>query len=146
MIKVKKLHDKAELPRYAHSGDSCFDLFATGDVSWEYDNGVLTATVPIGLAFEIEPEHTMFIFSRSGHGFNYGVTLANCTGVIDSNFRGEVKIKLTSHNRIFDIERGVKVAQACVIATPMQFFEVVDELSDSERGEKGFGSTDKEKL
>jgi len=141
MIKVKKLNEKAELPRYAHSGDGCFDLMSCGDVSWEYNNGILTATVPIGLAFEIEPEHTMFIFSRSGHGFNYGVTLANCTGVIDSNFRGEVVVKLTSHNRVFDIERGTKVAQACVIATPMQFFEVVEELSDTERGISGFGSS-----
>ncbi len=109
MIKVKKLNEKAELPRYAHDGDSCFDLFATGDVSWEYNNGILNATVPIGLAFEIPYGYTMFVFSRSGHGFKYGVTLANCTGVIDSTYRGEVVIKLTSHNRVFDIERGVKV-------------------------------------
>ena len=146
MIKVKKLNEKAELPRYAHDGDGCFDLFATGDVSWEYNNGILNATVPIGLAFEIPYGYTMFVFSRSGHGFKYGVTLANCTGVIDSTYRGEVVIKLTSHNRVFDIERGVKVAQACIIATPLQYFDVVEELSDSERGEKGFGSTDKEKL
>lgn len=145
MIKVKLLNDNAVLPHYAHDGDACFDLFATEDVKWSYDSGVLTATVGTGLAFEIPKGYTMFIFSRSGHGFKHGVTLANSTGVIDSTFRGEVMVKLTSHLHTFDIVKGTKVAQACIIETPKVFFEVVNELSETERGENGFGSTDKAK-
>ncbi len=140
MLKVKLLHPNATLPHYAHEGDGCFDLFAVEDVSWNYTNGIQTATVPLGLAFEIPVDYTMFVFSRSGHGFNYGITLANSTGVIDSTYRGEVEVKLTSHNRVFDIEKGTKVAQACVIHTPRQYFEIVQELSPSPRT-GGLGST-----
>ena len=87
--------------------------------------------------------YAMKIYSRSGHGFNYGVTLVNCTGIIDATYRGEVIVKLTSHHRTFDIVQGTKIAQACLVEVPKVFFEVVEELSDTERGSKGFGSTDK---
>lgn len=140
-MKIKKMNEKALLPRYAHEGDACFDLFAMEDVSWAYNNGILTATVPTGWAVEVPDGYAMKVYSRSGHGFNYGVTLANSTGIIDASYRGEIVVKLSSHNRTFDIERGTKIAQACLVEVPRVFFEVVDELSQTDRGEKGFGST-----
>ena len=141
MIKIKKLHVNAVLPHYATDGAGCFDLSSIENVKWEYNSGVLTALVKTGLAFEIPQGYTMFIFSRSGHGFKHGVTLANATGVIDADYRGEVMVKLSSHLHIFDIEKGTKIAQACIIETPRQYFEIVDELSETERGASGFGST-----
>ena len=140
-MRIKKLDPRAILMRYAHDGDACFDLFAIEDVPWDYNSGILTATVRTGWAVEVPEGYAMKIYSRSGHGFNYGVTLVNCTGIIDATYRGEVIVKLTSHHRTFDIVRGTKVAQACLVEVPKVFFEVVEELSDTERGEKGFGSS-----
>ena len=140
-MKIKKLDNRAILPRYAHEGDACFDLFAIEDVQWKYDNGILTANVRTGWAVEVPEGYAMKVYSRSGHGFNFGVTLVNSTGIIDATYRGEVIVKLSSHNRTFDIEYGTKIAQACLVEVPKVFFDVVDELSDSKRGASGFGST-----
>lgn len=139
-VKIKKLHPDATTPTYATMGSAGFDLCAVEE------GLVLPASAKIfstGLAFEIPEGHVMMLFSRSGHGFNHGVRLSNCVGVIDSDYRGEVKVKL--HNdRIdggFHVVKGSRIAQALVIALPSVGFEVCDELSDSERGIDGFGST-----
>lgn len=140
-MKIKKLDKRAILPRYAHDGDACFDLFAIEDVSWEYSNGVQTATVRTGWAMEVPEGYAMKVYSRSGHGFNYGITLANSTGIIDSCYRGEVIVKLSTMSRTFQVEYGTKIAQACLVEVPKVFFDVVDELSITERNESGFGSS-----
>lgn len=85
----------------------------------------------------------MMIYSRSGHGFKYGARLANCVGVIDSDYRGEVKVKLhvdfPCGFPLLGI--GARIAQAMIIPVPSVEFEAVDDLSDTERGTDGFGST-----
>ena len=82
------------------------------------------------------------IYSRSGHGFKNDVRLANCVGVIDSDYTGEVKIKLTIDNEEgFIVEHGSRVAQAMIIKLPSVQLVEVDELKTTERGANGFGST-----
>lgn len=138
--KIKKVHQDATTPTYATMGSACFDLYTV-------DEGLVlpasAKTFSTGLAFEIPEGHVMLLFSRSGHGFNHGVRLSNCVGVIDSDYRDAVRVKL--HNdRIdggFHVVKGSRIAQAMIIALPNVGFEVCNELSDSERGIGGFGST-----
>lgn len=135
-LKVKRLHPEAKLPVYATEGASCFDLSTLR--GGHVDNAM---TFPTGLAFEVPTGHVMLVFSRSGQGFNHDVRLANCVGVIDSDYRGEVKVKLTADRGAFNVMQGDRIAQAMVLPIQQFAFEEVDELSSSERGTGGFGST-----
>lgn len=139
-VKVKKLHPDARLPVYGTDGAACFDLAALDS---NYVAEESTARIRTGLSFEIPEGHVMLIFSRSGHGFKNNVRLANCVGVIDADYRGEVMVKLTkdSGHALFTIEPGDRIAQAMVIPFPRVTFEEVEELSSTERGTGGFGST-----
>lgn len=152
LINIKKLHPDAKTPVYATAGAGCFDLHAL-DVDGYY---ILGSNVhqgsPIvcrtGLAFEIPPGWVMLIFSRSGHGFNNDTRLANCVGVIDSDYRGEVRVKLTSDDFSEDdrklplfVKPGDRIAQAMLERAERVTFNVVEALSPTERGEGGFGST-----
>lgn len=142
-IKVKKVSEDAILPRYATDGSGCFDLF----YKEEYESDFFlfpTLEVSTGLSFEIPEGYVMLVFSRSGHGFKHDVRLSNCVGVIDSDYRGEVKVKLRADDsNLLDFNRGDAVAQAMIIPIPKVSFVEVGELSPTVRGEGGFGSTDK---
>jgi dUTP pyrophosphatase len=84
----------------------------------------------------------MLVFSRSGHGFNYLTRLANCVGVIDSDYRGTIAVKLVNDGGPpFTIKAGDRIAQGLIVPAPRIDFEVVSELEDTVRGEGGFGST-----
>ena len=133
-VKIKRLHNDAIEPSYATAGAACFDLHAV-DLK---ENGA----IGIGLAFEIPADHVMLIFSRSGMGFKHGVRLANCVGVIDSDYRGEVMVMLTNDRKSdFNISLGDRVAQAMIIPIPQVRFYVVDDLLKTARGSDGLGST-----
>ncbi len=138
-LKVKRLTDTAKLPTYAHDGDACFDLYAD-DVN-ETCGGTLF-TCDTGLSVEVPPGYAMMIYSRSGHGFKNNMRLANCVAVIDQGYHGQIKVKLT-HDRCiaYQPRRGDRIAQAMLIPVPLVTFEEVTELSDSERGDGGFGSS-----
>ncbi len=138
-LKVKKLHNNAILPQYATTGAACFDLHACETVV--YGSGK-SAVIDTGLGFEVPEGFVLLIYSRSGHGFNQGWRLANAVGVIDSDFRGSVKVKLVSDRApIESIQAGDRIAQAMLVAAPrVEFFEV-DQLSETLRGNGGFGST-----
>lgn len=141
-MKIKRMHEKAILPRYMTDGASGFDLFCYEDVVWETKGGVHVAEVYTGWAFEVEREHCMFLLSRSGHGRKQLTHLANCVGLLDFDFRGEALIILMCHLNVPPvIKEGTAIAQAVVLETPKMFFEVVNELSETERGASGFGST-----
>lgn len=147
-VKVKKLHPEAIMPRYATEGAACFDLHMCepGTEPLTMSGGaygsVRGATFDTGLAFEIPPGHVMLVFSRSGHGFNSDVRLANCVGVIDSDYRGEVKVRLAADtSRTLDLKHGDRIAQALVMPLTDVLLIEVDELSDTARGTGGFGST-----
>jgi dUTP pyrophosphatase len=165
MIKLKKLHENALLPKYQTEGAIAFDLHSTADIKWVqcdlsqlntdeetmvYLNNnfpenlpIFTAIVPTGLAIEL-PENTgMFLYPRSGWGFNFNIGLANGTGLIDSDFRGEIMIKLIAiaPKKLPNIKIGDRVAQATITKVEKPELCFVDELNDTERGTGGFGHT-----
>ena len=144
-VKVRKLREDALLPTYGTDGAACLDFKTSKRISrkdWEYEGDEYSYVVETGLSFEIPKNHVMLVFSRSGHGFKHSCVLANSTGVIDSDYRGEVKIKLVT-KRIFEIEEDGGVAQLIIIPYPTIMLTEVQELSDTSRGAGGFGSTDK---
>ena len=138
-LKVKRLTDTAKLPTYAHDGDACFDLYAD-EIDYKYS----TSIVSTGLAVDIPEGYALMIYSRSGHGFNHDTRLANCVGVVDSSFKGEIKVKLSCDGAMtYKPRRGDRIAQAMLIPVPVVTFEEVDSLSESDRGVGGFGSSEK---
>lgn len=133
------LTDGAELPRYAHDGDAGFDLCITKDVRLEPN---ASAVCGLGFACEIPSDCVGLVFPRSGLGAHYGVTLRNSVGVIDSGYRGEVCAPLVnlSCDTVF-LPKGSRVCQMVVVPfVPCDMHEV-DNLTDTERGADGFGST-----
>ena len=148
VLKIKKLHPDAILPIYATPGAACFDLYALLPDHLNRRtialNNMAPCIVRTGLAFEIPAGWSMLIFSRSGHGFKGDVRLANCVGVIDADYTGEVMVKLTSdavHEWDFLISHGDRIAQAMLVQIPQVQMLEVDALSETERGAGGFGST-----
>ena len=138
-LKIKRLTDTAKLPTYAHDGDACFDLYAD-DINYKYCTFIITT----GLAVDIPEGYALMIYSRSGHGFNHDTRLANCVGVVDSSFKGEIKVKLSCDGLMtYKPRRGDRIAQAMLIPVPVVTFEEVYSLSDSDRGTGGFGSSGK---
>ncbi len=138
-VKIKKLTDNAITPTYAHTGDACFDLFA---IETKCIRPGHTTVIETGLAFEVPGGHAMFIFSRSGHGFKHGIRLCNSTGIGDAGYRGSVAIGLRNDSKeAYYVSVGDRIAQAIILPYPYIEFELADELSDTERGTGGFGSS-----
>lgn len=141
-VKIKRLHPDAIIPRYATAGSSGFDLHTI-------DEGVLLpgerALLRTGLAFEIPPGYEMQIRPRSGLAFKHGISVVNSPGTIDSDYRGDVGVILINHgHHPFRIEKSDRIAQAVIQRVPdVELVEVdADEsLSETERGDGGFGST-----
>ena len=142
-LKVKLLTKTAKAPfRHHESGDVGYDLFADNEEPINIDVGK-HAAVPIGIAIEIPPGHYGRIAPRSGLAFKYGIqTLA---GVIDPSFRGMIKVILNNctHSEGFIINREDKIAQLILEKCSTPSVRIVAELSETDRGEGGFGSTDK---
>ena len=142
-IKIKKLHPNAVIPSYAKAGDAGMDLVATSIIS-ETDTQI---TYGLGVALEIREGFVGLVFPRSSIR-KTRLQLSNSVGVVDSGYRGELqatfnKIHTTIENQKNDYKVGDRVAQIMIIPHPEVEFNEVDELSDSERGEGGFGSTGK---
>ena len=144
-LKVKKLHPAARLPVYASLGAACFDLHAI-DEGRPHPRDPHAAIFRTGLAFEVPDGWGMLIYSRSGQGFKDAIRLSNCTGIIDSDYRGEVQVALrfdgNDEMRCPKVRVGDRIAQALVLPVPRVDFEVAEQLSTTERGTDGFGSTD----
>lgn len=138
-LKIKKLNDKAVIPAYAKPGDAGLDLVATAIISADQQQ----VTYATGLAVEIPEGHVGLLFPRSSVR-NYELSLSNSVGVIDSGYRGEIMATFNTHY-YGDIKYkvGEKIVQLIVMPYPKMEIEEVDELSDTERGEGGFGSTGK---
>lgn len=157
-LNVKKLHSEAKLPTYATEGAACFDLYAfscpvseksypsdeTWDCRLDHKYPMIFGT---GLSVEMPKGYALMIYSRSGHGFNQDIRLANSVGIIDSDYRGEVKVKLTKdafladHREDMIIRKFDRIAQAMLIPVPRTIIHEVTALSETERGTGGFGST-----
>lgn len=142
-VKIKKIDAEAKVPVYGSKGAACFDLYAANIIDVTNENGERTVTYGTGLQFEVPEGHVMMVYSRSGHGFKHGITLVNSTGVIDADYRGEVCVKLRKLGiDIYGMPAvGERIAQGMIIPVQQVVFEEADELSNTERGEGGFGST-----
>jgi len=140
-LPVVRLDPDLPLPAYATAGDAGIDLRATESVTLEPGGG--RALVPTGIAVAIPSGHAGFIQPRSGLALKHGVTVLNTPGLIDSGYRGELKVLLvnTDPTAPFVVERGERVAQLVIQAVAHGVFVEVAELPDSDRGEGGFGST-----
>lgn len=138
LIKIKRLHPSAVIPTYATDGSGCFDITALECVEQKDD----TATYRTGLAFEIPQGKAMILYGRSGYAFNRSLRLATAVSVIDSDFRGELLIKMRRDDGgIWYPSAGDRIAQAMIVDAPHVKFVEVYELSDTKRGEGGMGST-----
>jgi dUTP pyrophosphatase len=147
-LKIEKVEQDADvrMPEYSTEGAACFDIKAympgaSVVVDSTAINGVI---IPTGLKFEVPEGYAMMIYSRSGQGFNSNTRLSNCVGVIDADYRGEVKVKLVydgGNNTPITVKHGDKIAQAMLIPVPKVELKLVKDLSKTKRGAKGFGST-----
>jgi dUTP pyrophosphatase len=141
-VRIKKLNEKAIIPSYAKAGDAGMDLVATSIIS-ETDTQI---TFGIGLALEIPEGFVGLIFPRSSIR-KTRLMLSNSVGVVDAGYRGELQATFNKVNQNSiaenDYKVGDRIAQLMVIPHPYVDFEEANELSNTERGEGGFGSTGK---
>jgi dUTP pyrophosphatase len=137
---MKRLHDAATLPIRAYQGDAGLDLAACERV--ELGPGE-RAVVGTGLTVAIPEGHAGFVQPRSGLAAKHGITILNTPGLVDAGYRGELKVVLLNTDRAepFVVEPGMRIAQLVVIPVALPEPTEVAELPDSERGEKGFGSS-----
>lgn len=133
---LQKLHFDLRMPAYANSGDAGLDLYAacgalvTGE----------TVLIPTGVAVAVPDGYVGLVCPRSGLS-KHGVTVANAPGVVDSGYRGEVTVRLTTTSAPYEVFRGDRIAQLLVIPILRPEVNFVDRLDDTERGANGFGST-----
>ena len=140
-VPVVRLDSDLDLPAYAKPGDAGVDLRARDDVTLLPGGG--RALVATGLAVAIPLGYAGFVQPRSGLALKHGVTCLNTPGLIDSGYRGELKVLLvnTDPAEPFEVKRGERIAQLVIQAVEHVTFVEVDELTDSERGDGGFGHT-----
>ncbi|MDA8102243.1 MAG: dUTP diphosphatase [Nitrospiraceae bacterium] len=142
MVEVRfvRLNASAVLPSYARSGDAACDLVAAEAAKIP---PLGRATVGTGIAIEIPPGYAGFVLPRSGLASRYGLTLANAPGLIDSGYRGELRVALFNADpeQPFSVTPGDRIAQFLVMPVPVITWTEVEALSESGRGEGGFGST-----
>ena len=141
-VPIVRLDPELPLPAYARPGDAGVDLVAREDVVIARRGG--RALVPTGVAVAIPEGHAGFVQPRSGLALNHGVTCLNTPGLIDSGYRGELKVLLvnTDPDHDHEVHRGDRIAQLVVQRVDHVAFDVVEDLpADSTRGEGGFGHT-----
>ena len=140
-VPVRRLVPELPLPEYAKPGDAGVDLRATEDVTLAPGGG--RGLVPTGVAVAIPRGYAGFIQPRSGLAFKHGVTVLNTPGLIDSDYRGELKVLLvnTDPTTPFQVTRGERIAQMVIQAVEHVEFVEVESLDETERGEGGFGHT-----
>ena len=139
-VKFKKLSPLAVIPRYSKPGDAGMDLTATSKI----DNTTFQCTYGTGISVEIPEGYVGLVFPRSSIR-NTELILSNSVGVIDSGYRGEIQATFIKTNGLesWDYKIGDRIAQLIIIPYPQIEFEEVEELSQTDRGIGGFGSTNK---
>jgi len=130
----------AQLPTYAHPGDAGADLVSTEALRLAPGERALVGT---GVAIALPDGYAAFVVPRSGLAARHGITIVNSPGTVDAGYRGEIKVTLlnTDAREPYDIAVGDRIAQLIVMPVTRARFVPVDELSDSVRGDGGFGST-----
>lgn len=140
-LKIKKMRENAILPQRATPGSAGLDLCACIDAPLLLPARG-HAVVPTGIAIELPEGTAGFVFARSGLGIKHGIALANGVGVIDSDYRGEICVGLCNvSDKPYTVEPFERVAQIVIAPVIVPTVTEVSELSDTERGEGGFGST-----
>lgn len=140
-VAIRRLDDGLPLPAYARPGDAGADLLAREPVVLDPGGG--RAIVATGMAIALPEGYAALVLPRSGLAARYGITCLNAPGLIDSGYRGEVKVVLvnTDPHEAYAVARGDRIAQLLVVRFDQVRFVPVDELPDSPRGEGGFGHT-----
>ena len=142
-IRVKKLHPNAILPTYGSAEAAGADLYACLDEAVTIQPGEVY-WVPTGIALEVPKGCAGLVYARSSLGAKRGLAPANKVGVVDSDYRGEVKVVLLNHSKQPQtLEPGERVAQFVITPVLTPAYEEVEELTDTSRGAGGFGSTGK---
>ncbi|MBQ7008654.1 MAG: dUTP diphosphatase [Ruminococcus sp.] len=142
ILRIKKLNENAEIPKRATNGSAGYDLCACIEEDVVIKKGQIVK-IPTGISAEINTnEAALMIYARSGLASKNGVTLVNCVGVVDSDYRGEIVVPLINlGNDDYIIEKGARIAQLVVTPVILPEIEEVSELGDTDRGSGGFGST-----
>lgn len=142
-VKIERESADVKVPTYGTAGAACFDIAAY--MPDEYSKFIApgaSGKFRTGLKFEVPEGFVMLAFSRSGHGFKDGIRLANCVGVIDSDYRGELGVKLTNDgDKPFAVRDGDRICQAMILPVSQVTFIEGEDLSETVRGENGYGST-----
>lgn len=142
-VKVKKLHPNAQLPAYGSVEAAGADLYACLDAPVVIAPGE-TAWIPTGIALEVPKGCAGLVYARSSMGVKRGLAPANKVGVIDSDYRGEIRVVLLNHGKETQtVEPGERVAQFIITPVLTPAYVETDALSDTDRGVGGFGSTGK---
>jgi dUTP diphosphatase len=139
-LPLRRLRADAVVPERAYDGDAGLDLASCERVELGPGERAMVGT---GIAVAIPAGHAGFVQPRSGLAARHGITIVNSPGLVDSGYRGELKVVLhnTDAREVFVVEPGMRIAQLVVVALPAVRAVEVDVLPDSERGERGFGSS-----
>ena len=139
-LPVRRLRPDAQVPTRAYAGDAGIDLAACERVELAPGERAL---VPTGLAVAIPAGYAGYVQPRSGLATKHGISIVNTPGLVDSGYRGELLVNLlnTDPRERFVVEPGMRIAQLVVLAVPEVEPVEVEELPDSERGDRGFGSS-----
>ena len=137
-IHIKRLDTDLPLPKLAHAGDAGLDIYSAIDVVLAPNGG--RALVPAGIAISIPLAYAGFVLPRSGLALNHGISVVNAPGLIDSHYRGEIKVVMlnTDQNRPYHVSRGDRIAQLVIQRVEEVTWTEVEKLDDNDRG-GGFG-------
>lgn len=137
-VEFQKMFFNVKDPVYATDGSGCFDIYSHGVIKYEGPAEIHRT----GIKMAVPADHVLLLFSRSGHGFKDNTRLANCVGVIDSDYRGEILVKIVRDDGDRpNILVGERIVQGMIIPRAKVVFNEVNELDSTARGEGGFGST-----
>jgi len=139
-LKIQILDKEIPCPKYAHEGDAGLDLCSAINTTLKPFERKL---IPTGIKIALPGGYAGFVQPRSGLAINYGITLLNTPGLIDSGYRGEIKVILINLDpkNIFEIKKGDKICQLVILKVENATLIYQEELDKSDRGERGFGST-----
>ena len=142
-VKIKNLNGDAPIPAYQTPGSAACDLCAAIGSSVTIEPG-RSALIPTGIAIAPEESCVCLLFARSGLAVKHGITLSNSVGVIDQDYRGEIKAALINHgSEAYTIQPGERIAQMMFVRFAQAQFIPADTLDETERGDGGFGHTGK---
>ena len=141
ILKIERLPHNKSIPQYQTKGAAGMDLCAAIEQPIEL-KPLERKLIPTGLKIELEHGYEAQIRPRSGLSIKHGITLINCVGTIDEDYRGEICVGLINHSKVdFKISKGDRIAQMAIMEVLKPAIVVADDLSDTERAAGGFGST-----